>query len=136
MVSKQYYPVQVWLTYSILVICCWLSLSTRADELKITPDICAITLENPACNLDLLIEYQSTIPQSLCLWVVKHTVALICYKDSFHFKYQVQLILAEDTVFELRDLQNNYTVKTKLVKVARFEPANIRRRRGLNWNLL
>lgn len=125
-----------WLSYCCLVLICLLSLSIRADELKITPNTCAITLERPTCHLNLLIEYQSKIPQSLCLWIVKHTTALVCFNDSLNFKYQVQLTIAEDTLLELRDLKNNQIVTTELVKVAKFEPANTRRRRGLNWNLL
>jgi len=139
MVSKQYSLIPVWLTYCIpciLVFCCLLSLSIRADELKITPDTCAITPERPMCNLNLLIEYQSNIPKSLCIWIVKHTATLACFKDSFGFKYRVKLTLAEDTSFELRDMNNNDVVATSIVRVAKFEPANTRRRRGLNWNLL
>ncbi|GLR34200.1 DUF3019 domain-containing protein [Shewanella decolorationis] len=139
MTSKPYRLGSLWFsycTYCSLALICLLSSSILADEIRITPDTCAITLERPTCHLDLLIEYQSQVPQSLCLWVVKHTTALACFNDSLDFKYQVQLTIAEDTLFELRDLKNNQIVTTALVKVAKFEPANTRRRRGLNWNLL
>lgn len=139
MVSKQYCLIPIWLTYCILcilVFCCLLSLSIRADELKITPNTCATTLKSSTCNLDIIIEYLSPNKESMCIWIVKHSAAIACFKDSFGFKYQIQLTLAEDTLFELRNMNSNDIVATTLVKVAKFEPANTRRRRGLNWNLL
>ncbi|ABI37900.1 hypothetical protein Shewmr4_0820 [Shewanella sp. MR-4] len=139
MTSKSYHLNSLWLiycTYCSLIIACLFSLSALADELKVTPNTCAVTLEKPDCHLDLLIEYQSDIPQSFCIWLATETVALTCFQDSLDFKYQVQLTLAKDALFELRDPQSNNIVTTALVKVAKFEPANPRRRRGLNWNLL
>ncbi len=139
MTSKAYHSNSLWLTYCTycsLIIACFVSLSCLADELRITPNTCAVTLEKPDCHLDLLIEYQSDIPQSLCVWLTTETVAIACFQDRLDFKYQIQLTLAKDTLFELRDPKNNSLVTTALVKVAKFEPANPRRRRGLNWNLL
>ncbi|MCL1120444.1 DUF3019 domain-containing protein [Shewanella seohaensis] len=139
MISKPCHSSSLWLTYCTycsLILACFVSLTSLADELKITPNTCAVTLEKPDCHLDLLIEYQSDIPQSLCVWLTTEAVALTCFEDSLNFKYQVQLTLAKDALFELRDPQSNHIVTTALVKVAKFEPANPRRRRGLNWNLL
>lgn len=136
MTSKQCHSSSLWFTYCTLLISCFVSFALRADELTLTPNTCAVTQEKPSCALDLLIEYQSDIPQSLCIWMAKQAVVLACFENKLNFKYQVQLTLVDDTLFELRDPKNNNTISSGLVKVARFEPANNRKRRGLNWNLL
>lgn len=135
MAFKRYSRCILWLTCFSLIISALISPLAQADELTLTPDTCAVTAEKPACRLDLLIEYQSDTPKSLCIWVAKHPIPLTCFENQIHFKYQVQLTLADDTLFELRDPKNN-VITSGLVKVAKFEPANTRRRRGLNWNLL
>lgn len=132
MAFKQYSQKILCLTYFNFMIS---SPFIQASELTLTPNTCAVTAERPACRLNLLIEYQSNTPKSLCIWVARHPIALTCFENQIRFKYQVQLTLADDTLFELRDPKNNI-ITSGLVKVAKFEPANTRRRRGLNWNLL
>ncbi len=126
----------LWLSFWSLLIGCFVSLSLQADEFSLMPNTCAVTAENPVCDLALVIEYQSETPQSLCLWLTAKTVALTCFENRLHFTYQLQLTLADDTQFELRDPKNNNTLRSAFVKVAKFEPAKSRKRRGLHWNLL
>ncbi|QYJ78195.1 DUF3019 domain-containing protein [Shewanella acanthi] len=133
---SKHYSSSLWLIATSLLIISNLGAKAQADEWRLTPNTCAVTGEKPACDIDLLFEYQSDIPQSLCIWMAEQAVVLACFEEKLDFKYQIQLTLEDDTLFELRDPKNNNTIKTGLVKVAKFEPANSRKRRGLNWNLL
>lgn len=106
-----------------------------ATELHLTPDTCVVQRPQTDCVLNFKVRFSEPQEQAYCLWAQHWTKALWCSTGQGEQELQLQISLRQTLVIEMRDPQQQLLARSEL-KLAVYQPAQTRRRRGLGWNLL
>ncbi|QYJ85509.1 DUF3019 domain-containing protein [Shewanella mesophila] len=113
-----------------------LSVEVRAatTKVEIKPQTCAVIEAGTPCHMQLKISYHLLVLEQTCIWIALREKPEQCF-DSLSVNHLFDLSLVEDTQVFIKDL-NDKVLDEVTIQVAIYQPANTRRRRGLNWNLL
>ncbi len=107
----------------------------QATELQLTPDTCVRHPQHDKCELAVRVRFSEPQLRAFCLYLQPQQTALHCSEGHGEQEVTLQLVLRASRQLELRDDRRQLLASAPL-KVAVYQPAPTRRRRGLGWNLL
>lgn len=123
-------------TLCVLILLAGLLLPAAAVEsLLLKPDTCVRHAEQPECMLRLTVGFSQPQLQAFCLHLQHQKSALYCSRGDGEREVILNVTLKSSLLLELRDEKQQVLASAPL-KVAVYQPAQTRRRRGLGWNLL
>ncbi len=106
-----------------------------ATELQLTPDTCVRHAQQQQCELAVRVRFSEPQLRAFCLYLQHRHSALHCSSGLGEEEVMLQISLVAPRLLELRD-NSQQLIATAPLKVAIYQPAQTRRRRGLGWNLL
>ena len=104
-------------------------------QLELRPRVCTLSGNDKQCSTTVHASWRSPEEESLCLVIVERADVKQCWDHYSRGTYSVELVFAEDLLFELRDLQLQNVLATKALKVIR-EALELRHKRRQPWNLI
>lgn len=129
----------VWRQALLLPFLAWLAVIAasfaQATELQLTPDTCVRHSQHTQCELAVRVRFSEPQLRAFCLYLQHQQSALHCSEGHGEQEVILQLVLIASRQLELRDHRQQLIASAPL-KVAVYQPAPTRRRRGLGWNLL
>ncbi|ALZ74631.1 DUF3019 domain-containing protein [Rheinheimera sp. F8] len=109
--------------------------AAATNRLVLKPDTCVRHAEQPQCILRLTVRFNQPQLQAFCLYLQHQKSALHCSRGDGEREVKLNVTLQSSLQLELRDEKQQVLASAPL-KVAVYQPAQTRRRRGLGWNLL
>lgn len=111
--------------------------SGPSDEdihLEISPRICTLTGNDKQCSIPVHAQWRSKHDESLCLVILEHKEIQRCWEHYSAGTYTVDLVFAQDVVFQLRDVSLEHVLASEALRVIR-EAIQYRHRRRQPWNI-
>jgi len=111
--------------------------SGPSDEdirLEISPRICTLTGNDKQCSIPVHAHWRSKHDESLCLVILEHKEIQRCWEHYSAGTYTVDLVFAQDVVFQLRDVSLEHVLASEALRVIR-EAIQYRHRRRQPWNI-
>jgi len=103
-------------------------------HLEITPRICTLTGNDKQCATPVHAQWRSNQDESLCLVVLERPEVRHCWEHYSAGSYTIDLVFAEDVVFQLRDVSLDHVLASQALRVIR-EALQLRHRRRQPWNI-
>jgi hypothetical protein len=109
--------------------------ATDSDiRLELSPRICTLAATDKQCETRVSAKWQSTHEESLCLVILDRPEVKRCWENYSEGTYSIQLIFAEDLVFQLRDVDLRNVLASQALRVIR-EAIRYRHKRRQPWNI-
>lgn len=108
--------------------------SKVSNQLSLHPLTCAVMKKDIFCKTELQIEFISSHPQNICVWLSNSSTPKKCYLKTHKFKLSFPIKMKSDVIVFIKDMHGKIIASSEL-KFAIFQPAKVRKRRGLNWDI-
>jgi hypothetical protein len=109
--------------------------ATDSDiRLELSPRICTLAATDKQCETRVSAKWQSTREESLCLVILDRPEVKRCWENYSEGTYSIQLVFAEDLVFQLRDVDLRNVLASQALRVIR-EAIRYRHKRRQPWNI-
>lgn len=105
-----------------------------SNQLNLHPLTCAVMEKDIFCKTELKLEFISNHPQNICVWLSNSSSPKKCYQKTQNFKLSFPIKIKSDLIVFIKDMHGKVIVTSEL-KFAIFQPAKVRKRRGLNWDI-
>jgi hypothetical protein len=103
-------------------------------RLTLSPRVCTLALNDKQCETQVHASWQAAHEESLCLIILERPNMKRCWEHFSQGTYSIELVFAEDVVFQLRDLDLQRVRASEVLRVIR-EAIRYRRRRREPWNI-
>jgi Protein of unknown function (DUF3019) len=103
-------------------------------RLELSPRICTLATNDKQCETRVHAQWHSPRDESLCLVIVDRPDVKRCWEHYSEGTYTVELVFADDLVFQLRDLDLQHVLATEALRVIR-EAIRYRHKRRQPWNI-
>jgi hypothetical protein len=103
-------------------------------RLELSPRICTLAATDKQCEARVSAKWQSTREESLCLVILDRPEVKRCWENYSAGIYSIQLVFAEDLVFQLRDVELRNVLASQALRVIR-EAIRYRHKRRQPWNI-
>jgi hypothetical protein len=103
-------------------------------RLELHPRICTLSANDKQCETRVQATWQSPHEESLCLVIVNRPEVKHCWESYSKGTYSIELIFAEDLIFQLKDLELQRVLASEALRVIR-EAIRYRHRRREPWNI-
>lgn len=103
-------------------------------QLELSPRICTLALNDKQCDTLVRASWHSAREESLCLVIVDRENVKRCWEKYSEGTYSIELVFAEDLVFQLKDLQLQHVLASEVLRVIR-EAIRYRHKRRQPWNI-
>jgi len=101
--------------------------------LQIDPQVCTFIVDETQCDIELQFRWTLSYPQSICVHIAQQATPLFCAeKESNERRYKIAM--SGDTLFELRDAQNQVLITQASVNVFKLV-TDKRPRRRHGWGV-
>jgi Protein of unknown function (DUF3019) len=108
---------------------------TGADiRLELSPRICTLAVTDKQCQTRVSAKWRSPREESLCLVILDRPEVKRCWEKYSEGTYSIELVFAEDLVFQLRDLDLRNVLASEALRVIR-EAIRYRHKRRQPWNI-
>jgi Protein of unknown function (DUF3019) len=103
-------------------------------QLELSPRICTLALNDKQCETNVHASWRAPRTESLCLIVVDRPEVKRCWENYSQGTYSIELVFAENLVFQLKDLELQHVLATDVLRVIR-EAIRYRHKRKQPWNI-
>jgi hypothetical protein len=103
-------------------------------RLELSPRICTLAMNDRQCETLVRASWRSPHEESLCLVIVDRPDVKRCWEKYSEGTYSIELVFAEDIVFQLKDLGLRQVLASEVLRVIR-EAIRYRHRRRQPWNI-
>ena len=103
-------------------------------HLELRPRICTLTINDTQCDTVVRATWRAPNDESLCLVIVGRPEVKRCWEKYTEGTYSIELVFAEDLVFQLRDVDLRNVLATEALRVIR-EAILYRHKRRQPWNI-
>ena len=103
-------------------------------HLELSPRVCTLSPTDERCNTRVQASWKADRNESLCLVIVDRPDVKHCWEHYSAGTYSLQLVFAEDLVFQLRDRDLQQILASDVLRVIR-EAIRYRHRRREPWNI-
>ncbi|QDP02157.1 DUF3019 domain-containing protein [Thalassotalea sp. PS06] len=127
-----------------LFICCLSTLAAQAQddstysadisEINILPEICVRHKSNAQCQFKLDVNLQLKAKMDVCM-VIESLRIRQCLEQVSEAKFQRLLTINEDVKIDIINRDTGELLYSSILKLAEFQPVNLRPRRNLGWIL-
>jgi hypothetical protein len=109
--------------------------ATDSDiRLELSPRICTLAATDKQCETRVSAKWRSPREESLCLVILDRPEVKRCWEKYTEGTYNIELVFAEDLVFQLRDVDLRNVLATEALRVIR-EAILYRHKRRQPWNI-
>jgi hypothetical protein len=109
--------------------------ATDSDiRLELSPRICTLAASDKQCETRVSAKWRSPREESLCLVILDRPEVKRCWEKYTEGTYSIELVFAEDLVFQLRDAELRNVLATEALRVIR-EAILYRHKRRQPWNI-
>jgi hypothetical protein len=109
--------------------------ATDSDiRLELSPRICTLAATDKQCETRVSAKWRSPREESLCLVILDRPEVKRCWEKYTEGTYSIELVFAEDLVFQLRDVDLRNVLATEALRVIR-EAILYRHKRRQPWNI-
>jgi hypothetical protein len=109
--------------------------ATDSDiRLELSPRICTLAASDKQCETRVSAKWRSPREESLCLVILDRPEVKRCWEKYTEGTYSVELVFAEDLIFQLRDAELRDVLATEALRVIR-EAILYRHKRRQPWNI-
>jgi hypothetical protein len=116
----------------------WPALARAATEsdirLELSPRICTLAATDKQCETRVSAQWRSPREESLCLVILNRPEVKRCWEKYSEGNYSLELVFAEDLVFQLRDIAAGNILASEVLRVIR-EAILYRHKRRQPWNI-
>jgi len=126
---------------SLALGCCTAVAARAASEppasgirLELSPRICTLASTDTQCEALVHASWRSPREESLCLVIVERPEVKRCWEKYTEGTYTIELVFAEDLLFQLKDLELEHVLASEVLRVIR-EAIRYRHRRREPWNV-
>jgi hypothetical protein len=103
-------------------------------RLTLSPRVCTLALNDKQCETQVHASWQAAHEESLCLVILERPNVKRCWEHFSQGTYNIELVFAEDVVFQLKDLDLQRVLASEVLRVIR-EAIRYRHRRREPWNI-
>ncbi len=103
-------------------------------RLELSPRICTLTANDQQCETRVSAKWKSSHEESLCLVILDRPEIKRCWENYSQGVYSVDLVFAQDLVFQLKDLELRSVLASAALRIIR-EAIHYRHRRRQPWNI-
>jgi hypothetical protein len=103
-------------------------------RLELSPRICTLAATDKQCETRVYAKWRSPREESLCLVILDRPEVKRCWEKYSEGTYSIELVFAEDLVFQLRDLELRNVLASEALRVIR-EAIRYRHKRRQPWNI-
>jgi hypothetical protein len=103
-------------------------------RLELSPRICTLAAADKQCETRVSAKWRSPHEESLCLVILDRPEVKRCWEKYSEGTYSVELVFAEDLVFQLRDVELRNVLASEALRVIR-EAIRYRHKRRQPWNI-
>ncbi len=103
-------------------------------RLELTPRICTLTSDDTQCETRVSARWQSSHEESLCLVILDRPEVKRCWENYSKGVYSIELVFAQDLIFQLKDLELRKVLASEALRVIR-EAIHYRHKRRQPWNI-
>jgi hypothetical protein len=103
-------------------------------RLTLSPRVCTLGINDKQCEAEVHASWQAVREESLCLVILDRPNVKRCWEHYSQGTYSVELVFAEDVVFQLKDLELERVLTSEVLRVIR-EAIRYRHRRRQPWNI-
>jgi hypothetical protein len=103
-------------------------------RLELSPRICTLAASDKQCETRVSAKWRSPREESLCLVILDRPEVKRCWEKYTEGTYSIELVFAEDLVFQLRDAELRNVLATEALRVIR-EAILYRHKRRQPWNI-
>jgi hypothetical protein len=103
-------------------------------RLELSPRICVLAATDKQCETRVSAKWRSPREESLCLVILDRPEIKHCWEKYSEGTYTVELVFAEDLVFQLRDVELRNVLASEALRVIR-EAIRYRHKRRQPWNI-
>jgi hypothetical protein len=103
-------------------------------RLELSPRICTLAATDKQCETRVYAKWRSPREESLCLVILDRPEVKRCWERYSEGTYSIELVFAEDLVFQLRDLELRNVLASEALRVIR-EAIRYRHKRRQPWNI-
>jgi hypothetical protein len=103
-------------------------------RLELSPRICTLAARDKQCETRVYAKWHAPREESLCLVIQDRPEIKRCWENYSEGTYSVELVFAEDLIFQLKDLDLRKVLASEALRVIR-EAIHYRHRRRQPWNI-
>jgi Protein of unknown function (DUF3019) len=103
-------------------------------RLELSPRICTLAATDKQCETRVSAKWRSPHEESLCLVILDRPEVKRCWEKYSEGTYSIELVFAEDLVFQLRDFELQNVLAFEVLRVIR-EAIRYRHKRRQPWNI-
>jgi len=103
-------------------------------QLELSPRICTLAAADKNCETRVSAKWRSPRDESLCLVIVDRPDIKRCWEHYSEGTYSIELVFADDLVFQLKDTELRHVLASEALHVIR-EAMSYRRKRRQPWNI-
>jgi hypothetical protein len=103
-------------------------------RLELSPRICTLAADDKQCETWVHARWRSPHEESLCLVIVDRPEVKRCWENYSEGTYNIELVFAEDVIFQLKDLELRQVLASEALRVIRAA-IHYRHKRRQPWNL-
>ena len=103
-------------------------------RLELSPRICMLAIDDKQCETWVHARWRSPHEESLCLVIVDRPDIKRCWENYSEGTYNIELVFAEDVIFQLKDLDLRRVLASEALRVIRAA-IHYRHKRRQPWNL-
>ncbi|HEY4445095.1 MAG TPA: DUF3019 domain-containing protein [Steroidobacteraceae bacterium] len=103
-------------------------------RLELSPRICTLAAADKQCETRVSAKWRSPREESLCLVILDRPEVKRCWEKYTEGTYSIELVFAQDLVFQLRDVDLRNVLATEALRVIR-EAILYRHKRRQPWNI-
>jgi len=103
-------------------------------RLELHPRICTLSARDKQCESRVQAKWQAPRQESLCLVIVDRPEIKRCWENYSEGVYSIELVFAEDVVFQLKDPELQHVLASEALRVIR-EAVRYRHKRREPWNI-
>lgn len=128
------------LTCVFVTLICLMYTAGAADEaggdirLELSPRICTLAAGDKQCETRVYAKWRSPRRESLCLVIVDRPDIKRCWENFAEGTYSIELVFADDLVFQLKDIELQHVLASEALRVIR-EAMRYRHKRREPWNI-
>jgi hypothetical protein len=108
--------------------------SDAGIQLEISPRICTLAAADKQCESRVYAKWRAPHEESLCLVIVDRPDIKRCWEHYSEGTYNIELVFADDVVFQLKDIEMQHVLATEALHVIR-EALRYRHKRRQPWNI-
>jgi len=106
-----------------------------AIELELKPKVCTLASDDKRCETHVHAQWRSPREESLCLIILDRPDVKQCWEHYSEGFFNIDLVFAEDLIFQLRDPALQEVLAAEVLRVIR-ETLPYRHKRRQPWNIL